>query len=68
MINEILAKLPEATRERLEREAHCDYDLSNCFGYICGVLAATRDFGVINWDEYDTLRDHYFAVLRGNAR
>ena len=65
MINEILAKLPETLRDRLESEAHSGYGFACCFNYICGVLAASRDFGVISFYEYEILRDHYIAILKG---
>lgn len=67
MINEILAKLPTMTQERLEREVCSGYGFSHCYDYICGVLSAARDFGAIDFDEYETLRDHYYAALRGDA-
>ena len=68
MINEILAKLPRATSIRLNTEVtFCDNPQER-YGYISGILITVLEFGLISWDEYDILCDHYISVLRGNAQ
>lgn len=68
MINEILAKIPEATRDRLERELSNNFDDS--VSYIHGVCAGCYDCGVIDFDEYEILYRYYSDRLYngGNAQ